>query len=180
MNGGEWTPSQRRRLEQELSCTRDAGMLRRLLALIHVGQGQSISEVARWLQVDRRSIYRWLGRFTDAGKAEALEDHRGRGRRRIWSDELASLLQTALAQSPRQLGYPANTWTVSVLHAFLAVYLPEQEISLWTVRRRLKEMGYVWKRFRYVLAPDPEAEKKTPNSGANSRFAASDSPFGRR
>jgi transposase len=147
-------------------------MLRRLLALIHVGQGQSISEVARWLRVDRRTIYRWLDRFADSGKAEALEDQGGRGRRRLWSDELASLVQTALAQSPRQLGYPANTWTVSVLHAFLAVYLPEQEVSVWTVRRRLKEMGYVWKRFRYVLAPDPEAEKKTPALAADSSFAA--------
>jgi transposase len=180
MSGGEWTPSQRRRLEQELSYTRDVGMLRRLLALIHVGQGQSISEVARWLRVDRRTIYRWLGRFADSGTAESLEDQPGRGRRRIWSDELASLLQTALAQSPRQLGYPANTWTISVLHAFLAVYLPEQEVSLRTVRRRLKEMGYTWKRFRYVLAPDPEAEKKTSNFRANSGFTASDSPFGRR
>jgi hypothetical protein len=69
---------------------------------------------------------------------------------------------------------------VPVLHAFLAIYLPEQEVSTRTVRRRLKDLGYVWKRFRYVLAPDPEAEKKTPDFGPDSGFAIPHSAFGRR
>jgi hypothetical protein len=33
-------------------------------------------------------------------------------------------------------------------------------------------LGYVWKRSRYVLAPDPEKEKKTANSPQNQGFAA--------
>jgi len=78
---------------------------------------------------------------------------------------------SALAQAPRELGYPANAWNVPLLQAFLSVYHPEQEVSTATLRRRLKAAGYVWKRFRYVLAPDPEEEKKTPDFAANTGFA---------
>jgi hypothetical protein len=30
-----------------------------------------------------------------------------------------------------------------------------------TIRRELQRLGYVWKRGRYELEPDPEEEKKT-------------------
>jgi hypothetical protein len=33
-----------------------------------------------------------------------------------------------------------------------------------TVHCGLHRLGYVWKRPRYVLMPDPEREKKAPNS----------------
>ena len=36
-----------------------------------------------------------------------------------------------------------------------------------TVRRVLQTLGYAWKRPRYLLAPDPDAEKKTLNSAKN-------------
>jgi transposase len=178
MQGVEWTPAEREVLERELFQTQNADMRIRLLALLHVGEGQSVAEVARWLHVDRRTVYRWVVRFCASRQIEGLEDHRGQGRPRNWSDALGHLLQSALTQSPIELGYPANTWTVPVLHAYLAVYLPQQAVSARTVRRRLKDLGYVWKRFRYVLAPDPEAEKKTQDSGANSSFASGNSPFG--
>jgi transposase len=174
------TPAQRRALEKELARTHDAALVRRLLALLLVGQGRPAVEVAQWLRVDRRSVYRWVERFAAFQRPEALVRRRGQGRPRIWSEDLAQLLAAALAQSPLQLGYSANTWTVPVLQAFLAVYLPGQEVSPRTVRRRLKESGYVWKRFRYVLAPDPEAEKKTPDFAANSGFARAYGTFGRR
>jgi transposase len=140
-----------------------------------MGQGLSADEVAQLLHVDRRSVYRWMERFVATGDAEALEDGRVQGALPKWDQDCDSLLETALAQTPAQLGYPANRWTVPVLQAFLAVYHPECALSAATVRRRLRALGYVWKRFRYVLAPDPEAEKKTPNPGGHPGFAA---PYG--
>ncbi|MDB6125214.1 MAG: transposase, partial [Pedosphaera sp.] len=177
--GWSLTPAQLRTLEKELAHTHDAALLRRLLAVLEVGQGRSTTEVAQWLRVNRRSVYRWVERFAASHRPEALSHQRGQGRPRIWSEDLAQLLASALAQSPRQLGYSANTWTVPVLQAFLAVYLPGQEVSARTVRRRLRESGYVWKRFRHVLAPDPEAEKKTPAFAANSSFARAYGTLGR-
>jgi transposase len=173
------TPAQRRALENELAQTQNVALWRRVLALLQVGQGRPIAEVAQRLRVDRRSVYRWVERFAASHRPEALSHQRGQGRPRIWSEDLTQLLATALGQSPLQLGYSANTWTVPVLQAFLAVYLPGQEVSARTVRRRLKELGYVWKRFRYVLAPDPEAEKKTQDFAANSGLARAYGPFGR-
>lgn len=174
------TAAQRRALERQWERTHDAGMCLRLLALLHVGQGESISQVARWLHVGRRSVYHWVERFSSNQTPLALADRRGQGRPPIWDQEMDDLLETALAQPPSQLGYPANSWTVPVLQALLAVYYPQREVSTWTVRRRLKQLGYTWKRFRYVLAPDPEAEKKTSAPAPNPGPAHWHRAFGRR
>jgi transposase len=179
MKSWHWTPAQRRALEQQLSCTHDAALFRRVLALLQIDQGQSVAQAARLVRVDRRSVYRWMERFADGHSLDALEDRRGQGRPCNWSEELAGLVESALAQPPHQLGYPANSWTVPLLQAFLAVFHPEQKVSLSTLRRRLRESGYVWKRFRYVLAPDPEEEKKTPDFAANTGFARHHGAAGR-
>jgi transposase len=120
-----------------------------------------VTEVAQWLRVGRSSIHRWAQQFVAHQQPlVALADHRGPGRPPNWSEELESLMANALAQRLVAMGYPANTWNVPLLQAFLGVYYPEQEVSTATVRRRLKAVGYFWKRFRYVLAPDPEEEEE--------------------
>jgi transposase len=171
MKGWLWTAAERHLLEAALAHTDDAALLRRVLALFLVDQGQSVAEVARLVQKDRSSVYRWMERFAAGHRLGALEDQRGQGRPPQWSAELERLLESALIRPPRQFGYPANSWTAPLLQAFLAAYHPEQEVSLSTLRRRLKESGYVWKRFRYVLAPDPEAEKKTADFAPNPGLA---------
>ncbi|SRR5581483_256280 len=172
MKGGYWTVAQRRSLEEALTQTRDVALFRRVLALWLLDQGQSVTQVARWLRVGRSSIHRWAQQFAARQKPlVALADHRGQGRPPNWSEDLESLVESALAQRPVELGYPANTWNVPLLQAFLSVYHPEQEVSTATLRRRLKAAGYVWKRFRYVLVPDLEEEKKTPDFAANTGFA---------
>ena len=51
-------------------------------------------------------------------------------------------------------------WTVPLLRAYF-----HDQADCWlsedTIRRQLQRLGYVWKRYRYVLPPDPEREKKT-------------------
>jgi transposase len=177
----EWhcTPAQRKALETELARTQDVGVFRRTLALLEANQGRPIVEVARMLRVDRRSVHRWMQRFDAGCTVAALEDRRRQKPPADWNQELTGLVESALAQSPLQLGYPAaNTWTVPLLQAFLAVYLPEQPVSPSTLRRCLKDLGYVWKRFRYVLAPDPETEKKTLASAPNPGFAGANRALG--
>jgi transposase len=174
------TPAQRGALEKRLAQTRDAGLFRRLLALLQVDQGQSIAQTARLVRVNRRSVHRWMQRFASGHGLSALQDHRGQGQPPHWSGELADWVAAALAQLPADWGYPANSWTVPLLQAFLAVYRPEQPVSASTLRRHLKASGYVWKRLRYVLAPDPEEEKKTPDFAANTGFARSHRAPGRR
>src|SRR4051812_39171447 len=60
-------------------------------------------------------------------------------------------LAAALARDPRSCGYQATSWTVPLLRQ----YLQRRHgitISARTLRRRLHEADYRWKRPRYVYA----------------------------
>jgi transposase len=179
MKGWYWTVAQRQALQRVLTQTRDVALFRRALALLLVDQGQTVTEVAESLQVGRSSVHRWMQHFAASPRSAALADHRGQGRPSHWNEDLSGWVETTLARRPSELGYPANRWTVPLLQAFLAVYHPEQAVSLSTLRRHLREAGYVWKRFRYVLAPDPEAEKKTLAFAPNPGLACDHRAFGR-
>ena len=105
--------AEREALESLLQDTRDAGVYRRVLALLEVDRGRPLAALARLLRVGRRTLYHWLDAYRCSGDAAALVDRR----------------------------------------------------------------GYVWKRPRYALHPDPEREKKTadlppgPGQGAARRLA---------
>lgn len=179
MKGWYWTPAQRQELEQALSRTRDAALYRRVLALLSVDEGISIAQVASFLHVNRRSIYRWLDRYCPRHHIGSLEHQSGQGRPKLWNEEVNSLLESAMKQPPLSLGYPADGWTAPLLEAFLSFHFPGQPFSADTVRRRLKDLGYVWKHGRYVLPPDPEEEKKTLDFAPNTCLASHERAFGR-
>jgi hypothetical protein len=50
-----------------------------------------------------------------------------------------------------------------------------QRLSDDTLRHELDRLGYVWKRSRYVLDPDPQRQKKTNNGIVSHRAARGDS-----
>jgi len=68
------TPAQRGSLEKRLAQTRDAGLFRRLPALLQVDQGQSVAQTARLVRVNRRSVHRWMQRFAVLSNLSALQD----------------------------------------------------------------------------------------------------------
>jgi transposase len=100
-------------------------------------------------------------------------DHYGVGRPSLWTEELQALLLTCMQQRPTDLGYAGVSWTVPLLQEQL-YRCSGQWLSDDTIRRQLDRLGYVWKRFRYVLPPDPEREKKTPHPQAAQGVAASE------
>jgi transposase len=155
--------AQRRRLERELARARDAALFRRILALLEVDAGCPVGQVAQRLRVDRRSVQRWIARYRCQTDFETLRHQAGQGRPRRWDPALEARLEVALGQRPTDLGYVGTGWTVPLLQHWLADNKAEQRLSAATIRRRLREGDYVWKRFRYVLNPDPEREKKTPD-----------------
>jgi transposase len=162
MRAWRLTAAQRRKLERELTRTRDADLFRRILALLEVDAGCPLGEVAQRLRVDRRSVQRWIARYRQANVA-ALRRRPGQGRPRRWDPALEARLELALSQRPTDFGYVGTGWTVPLLQQWLAEDRPGPRLSAATLRRRLRERDYVWKRFRYVLSPDPEREKKTPD-----------------
>jgi transposase len=165
------TSSQRRRLRVQLRSAEASRFYRRLLALLELDRGKSVSEVAASLDVTRQSVYNWASTFAACPDPAALRDRYGIGRPSVWTEELQALLLDSLEQRPDELGYAGLNWTVALLREHLHRH-GGRRLSDDTIRRQLDQLGYVWKRFRYVLPPDPEREKKTRHPASPAGLAA--------
>jgi transposase len=157
------TASQRRKIRTRLRQTHDVRLYRRLLAVLEFDRGTSVSAIAELLGVSCQSVYNWIARFEQGVDGCELSDAPRSGRPTRAGEVTNVSLRTLLMLPPEWFGYYPTHWTVPLLNSQLRQNSGEQ-YSSDTIRRRLHELGYVWKRPRYVLAPDPEREKKTPNS----------------
>jgi transposase len=157
----------RKRLAAALETAREARVYRRVEALLLVVEGQTVAEAARRCHVDRSSVHRWLGQYGAGRDATALVDRPRSGRPRQSSRLTPRRLAAALARDPRRCGYQATSWTVPLLAHYLATH-QGTAISTRTLRRRLHEADYRWKRPRYAYAGRARhlAQKKGLWSGA--------------
>jgi transposase len=160
------TPGQRRQLQRLLEQTQDARLYRRALAILEIARGTPIAQVARTLGVSRRVVYYWFEGYVERHDPADLAPGHSPGRPTLWTEEARALVQDLLAGPPTARGYYAGNWTVPLLQEELR-HGTGDRFSDDTIRRELRRLGYVWKRPRYVLDPDPELEKKTANSPAN-------------
>ena len=165
MNAGFLTAAQRQHLRAQLRQARSARLYRRTLAILEVDAGTSVTQVAESLAVSRQSVHNWLDAFLRDGTPEALNDRPRPGRPSLLTAPLRDWLRRALAHRPECWGYQAMNWTVPLLQDFLATY-GGVRVSQDSLRCELHDQRRVWKRFRYVLQPDPEREKKTPDPAA--------------
>jgi transposase len=139
----------RRRLERALSVAREARLYRRIAAVLLVAEGQPISEAARHVRATRFSVRGWVERYLAAHDAAALADRPRPGRPHSAARLTPCRLAAALARDPRGCGYQATSWTVPLLGR----YLHRRHgitVGARTLRRRLHQAGYRWKRPRYV------------------------------
>lgn len=171
MNSLRLTADQRRRLEQQLDKAADAGLFRRTLAVLEAAAGRPIAEIAQLLRTSRVSIYHWIGCYEQAHDPTALADQRGGNHPSLWTDDLQAALVASLERRPEDFGYQAVEWTIPLLREHLERWR-EEGLSETSVRRQLHDLGYVWKRPRYALDPDPQREKKTAYPQANRGIAA--------
>jgi transposase len=151
----ELTGQERRRLEAWLKTTRELFVYRRALAL-KVDRKIPIVEIARELSVHRASIHRWLTAYADTRELCSLTDrrHGNGGHPRFWSDEAQKELEGALQHSPDFFKHKAVNWTVPLLCQHIETVCGRRP-SYWHVRKRIRELDYVWKRPRHAL---PESE----------------------
>lgn len=170
---------QRRQLEKQLKNSRDVRLYRRALAILEYDRGRSVTEISRTLRVSRPSIYRWIERYRESSDIESLRDEERAGRPPLWTEDCSEWLQSFLKRSPAELGYFAVNWTVPLLRDPLQM-CSGKRFSDDTIRRALRQLDFVWKRPRYVLAPDPDREKKTTYSPQNQAVAARLRPVGGR
>ena len=138
----------RRRLLQALESTSDARLYRRLQALVEVSEGQPIAAVARRLRVDRSTVHRWLERYRGAREPGRLAERARSGRPRMAAALTEPILRKLLTSDPRDHGFDATTWTVPLLTSHLRSH--GITISARTLRRRIREARFRWKRPRYV------------------------------
>jgi transposase len=164
------TAWQRRRLQCQLEQTQDARVYRRTLAILEIARGLPIAHVAATLGASRRVVSYWVEDYLrQHDPADLLPEDRP-GRPTLWTEEARALLQELLTGAPTDRGYYAVNWTVPLLQEELR-HGTGGRFSDDTIRRELHRLGYVWKRPRYVLDPDPELEKKTADLSANSGIA---------
>jgi transposase len=170
MSEARLSSRERRQMRDRLRKTHDAHHYRRLLAILEHDRGESIADIAQRLNVSRQSVHEWMARYREQRCVDDLRDAPHPGRPTCAGDAFDTALRKLLRLAPQQCGYRATHWTVRLLRDQLRQDL-QQEYSDDTIRRGLHRLGYVWKRPRYVLAPDPQREKKTPNSARRVWFA---------
>jgi len=158
-------------LRQQLKHARDASLYRRTFALLEIDKGHSVAEVADALGVSRQSVYNWIETYAESCDPLSLADAQRSGRPSNWTPELHDLLETLLRESPTQWGFPSVNWTVPLLRQQLASW-DGRWLSPDTIRRQLHDIGYVWKRTRYVLPEDPDKEKKNGDTPAAEKAVA--------
>jgi transposase len=168
---------QRQRLGKQLKEAQNARLYRRTLAVLEVGRGRSLVQVAQALDVSRQSVYNWMASYAQTHDPRALEDESHPGRPSFWTEDHQALLRWLMEHTPDELGYFAVNWTVPLLQEEWE-HGTGLRLSDETVRRGLQGLGYVWKRGRYELEPDPDLEKKTPYSGSDSEFVAAERAVG--
>jgi transposase len=171
-------PWQRRRLRRQLKEADDARTYRRTLAVLELDRGRTAADVAAMLGGTRQSVHNWAAAYAADHDPASLEDRHRSGRPADLCEQTECVLRSLMPSSPHDFGYPDTDWTVPLLQGELergSGLLPSDE----TVRRALHRLGYVWKRPRYVLDPDPLREKKTPHPAADPRPAAAQRRAGR-
>jgi transposase len=159
MNPVRLTPQQRFRLRQQLRTIHDLGTYRRTLGLLELDRGHAVTEVALRLGVSRRTVHGWIETYRHRPVPSSLVTHHSTGRPSDWTEDAQAILHASLDQPPDHFGYQATGWTVPLLQGHLA-HWGLTGLSDATLRRQLHALGYVWKRPRYVLDPDPRRAAK--------------------
>jgi transposase len=173
------TYHQRQRLRRQLTQATDARLYRRTLAVLEFDRGRSAADIAGMLGVSRQSVSNWIAAYTATLDPATLADAERPGRPGLLGQGIESLLRRLLDRSPQDLGYPHTSWTVPLLVEQIRLrtgLVPSDD----TVRRKLHQLDYAWKRPRYALEPDPEHRgKKEARPAANPPPAAAKRAAGR-
>jgi transposase len=131
----------------------------RALMVLWRAEGLSTLEIAQRLGCHREVITPWVERYLQQGIA-GLEDQPRPGRPRHLDAATMTQVESTLDPSPPDQNPPAARWTLARLRArFLA--LAPKGFGLETLRRRLHEAGFRWRRPRlWAHGEDPESFEK--------------------
>lgn len=150
---------ERRLMRKEAQQTRDKNHARRLIAMLMLHQGMTVTDVAKMLCAARSSVGRWINWFTLHG-VEGLKSLRP-GRAPRWPvADILQALPLLIQRSPKDFGWLRSRWSTELLarivNQFFGVALHPA-----TLHRYLKQAGIVWRRAAPTLKiKDPHYEEK--------------------
>jgi len=119
------------------------------MSIRRLGEGQTVTRVAREMAAARSSVQAWRDLFVHEGETGLMAQRCGPPPSTVTPTLIQQLLALA-PHSPRELGYLRNTWT-SELFAKELARQHAQTIHSSTVRRLLRRLGWVWRRARPTL-----------------------------
>ena len=147
--------------DQMLAALRRAryGYLLAFHVLLLCAAGRKPTDIAAFLFCSRSSVYR-IVRFYRARKLDFTVDAEGQlmapVRTTSWMPWMQRSLGALLKAPPRAYGWCRTRWSCATLAAQLKTK-HGVEVSAWTVRRWLHDMGWVWKRAKLVAQDnDPQ------------------------
>jgi hypothetical protein len=149
---------------QQLSQSRTASLreVQRARILCRYHAGETITAIARAMEITRKSVRKWIDKALAMGPEAALQDAYHRPRAPVITEQARAWVIHLACSKPKELGYAAELWTRSLL----AQHIRREAISVGhpslsraakaTVQRILAEQPLHPERIRYYL------EKRDP------------------
>lgn len=103
------------------SRTEEARLVERATLIRLASEGQRVPQIAATLNLDEKTVRKWLKRFAEEGLAGLSDAPRSGAPPRYTPEVKAEIVATALKR-PRELGQPFGSWTFERL----ATYLQEE------------------------------------------------------
>ena len=151
-----------------LRTTHDVRVFQRAQAVLLVAQGRHPDDAAAITSLSRRSVYRWVDFYLAAHRDTMFEDIPRSGRPVTAPEITADRLEEVLHADPQSYGYRATGWTIALLRHHFDKHFGAA-IGDDALRARLHQLGWRWKRPRYVFA-EPDAHRAQKKGGSYARF----------
>ncbi|ECI2652631.1 IS630 family transposase [Salmonella enterica] len=150
---------ERQLMRKEAQQTYDKNHARRLIAMLMLHQGMTVTDVARLLCAARSSVGRWINWFTLHG-VEGLKSLRP-GRAPRWPvADILQLLPLLVQRSPKDFGWLRSRWSTELL-VLVINRLFDVTLHRSTLHRYLRQADMVWRRASPTLKiKDPHYEEK--------------------
>lgn len=150
---------ERQLMRKEAQQTHDKNHARRLIAMLMLHQGMTVTDVARLLCAALSSVGRWINWFTLHG-VEGLKSLRP-GRAPRWPvADILQLLPLLVQRSPKDFGWLRSRWSTELL-VLVINRLFDVTLHRSTLHRYLRQADMVWRRAAPTLKiKDPHYEEK--------------------
>jgi len=152
-----------------LSARQEIGRVSERIHFVRLSdEGYSPPQIGILFSYDAATVRRWLKQFQadldDGGFERAvakLHDEPRSGRPRNTTTEEDATIKEVLQTEPTELDNRAGFWTLPMLKNCLSE-VKKIDLSISSLRRRLHELGFVWRRPRLAPAKrtDPETASK--------------------